>query len=170
MKLPKNNYSISGLLLVALLISMIELPEFAPHFLTYCTPDWALLVCFCWATNPSLRISIVVPWGFGFLFDALNAEPLGLNGFIYSIVVFVGLNLPTRSNRPIIGYQLSALVVLVLLSEVTRKVALLFVEFPLKFSIVGSLWAVVATLAGWYLVVLVVDRLIEKDESQVSFT
>ena len=157
-------------LTAALLLAMLELPRFAPEFLRGLNADLALLVCYYWATNPSARISLILPWSFGFFFDVLYAEPLGLNGLIYSIVVFAGLNIPSRSNRPILGYQLLGLLLLVIFAETTRLIAMQYVEFPVETSILSTVMSIVATLFLWFIVVFVLDRLVADDSSNVSFS
>ena len=170
MKLSKNNWSFTLTLGIALLLVMIEIPDFGIDFLPYLAPDFALLVCFYWATNPSARVSLIVPWAFGFLFDAVHAHPLGLNGLIYCIVVFVGLNLPRRSNRPIVGYQLLGLLGLVTFAEIVRLIALQFVEFSVQTSVGAVAWSLVASFLVWFLVVVVLDGVMGDDESSVSFS
>lgn len=170
MKLPRNNIGFALTLVLALVLTMLDLPHFAPAFLTYFTPNFALLVCYYWATNSPTDFSVVVAWLFGFLLDALHAEPFGLNGFILCVVVLVGLNLPRRSNRPILGYQLLALFVLVIFSEIVRLIVMQFVEYPVRGSIMAIPWSVVASLAFWFIVVVVLDRWIVVDDSNVSFS
>ncbi len=170
MKLLKNNVGVAVTLAIALLLTMLELPPFLPEVLKHFRADMALLVCYYWATNRPEQISLVVPWSFGFLFDALHAEPLGLNGLILSIVVFVGLNIPNRSNRPIVGYQLLGLFVLVIFAQITRLIAMQFVEFPVEVSILSTVWSIVATLVIWFVVVLVLDRLVANESASVSFS
>ncbi|MCY4142335.1 MAG: rod shape-determining protein MreD [Gammaproteobacteria bacterium] len=170
MKLLKNNVGVAVTLTVALLVTMLDVPSFLPDVLKYFSADLALLVCYYWATNRPDQISLVVPWSFGFFFDVLHAEPLGLNGLILSIVVFVGLNIPNRSNRPIVGYQLLGLFVLVIFAQITRLIAMQYVEFPVEVSILGSIWSIVATLLIWFIVVLVLDRLVANESANVSFS
>lgn len=169
MKLPRNNVGFSISLGVALVLTMVDMPHFAPDVLTYFTPNFALLVCYFWATNLPTNFSVWVVWLFGFLFDALHAEPFGLNGLILCIVVLVGLNLPRRSNRPIVGYQLLGLLCLVIFSEIVRLIVMQFVEYPVRGSILVMPWSIVASLAFWFVVVVVLDRWIFVEESNVSF-
>lgn len=170
MKLPRNNVGFALSLALALILSMLELPQFAPNFLTYLTPNFALLICYYWATNLPAHFSVVVAWLFGFLFDALYAEPFGLNGLILSIVILVGFNLPERSNRPILGYQLAGLLVLVIFAEIVRLIIFQFVEFPVQGSIIEIPWSIVASLAFWPIVVVVLDRWTSVDDSSVDFS
>ena len=169
MKLPRNNVGFALSLVVALVVSMVDLPHFAPVVLTYFTPNFALLVCYYWATNSPTDFSVVVAWLFGFLFDALYTKPFGLNGLILCVVVLVGLNLPRRSNRPIVGYQLLGLFALVIFAEIVRLIVMQFVEYPVQGSIVVMPWSILASLAFWFVVVVVLDRWIFVEESNVSF-
>ncbi len=170
MRLPNDNRSVAFTLAIALMLAMIELPAGAPAYLTYWEPDFALLVCYYWATNPTSRIALVVPWVFGFLFDVLNAEPMGLNGLIYVIVAYVGLNIPSRSNRPIVGYQLLGLLAVVIISKVLRLIVMQFGEFPVAVSLLGVLYSTIVTLVVWFIVVLVMDRWVAEDRARVSFS
>lgn len=149
---------------------MVDLPDFAPDFLTYFTPNFALLVCYYWATNLPTNFSVWVAWLLGFLFDALYAEPFGVNGLILCVVVLVGLNLPRRSNRPIVGYQLLGLFGLVIFAEIVRLIVMQFVEYPVQGLIVLMPWSIVASLAFWFLVVVVLDRWTFVEDTDVSFS
>ena len=149
---------------------MVDLPAFAPDFLTYFTPNFALLVCYYWATNLPTNFSVWVAWLLGFLFDALYAEPFGVNGLILCVVVLVGLNLPRRSNRPIVGYQLLGLFGLVIFAEIVRLIVMQFVEYPVQGLIVLMPWSIVASLAFWFLVVVVLDRWTFVEDTDVSFS
>ncbi len=149
---------------------MVDLPHFAPDVLTYFTPNFALLVCYYWATNLPTNFSVLVAWLFGFLFDVLYAEPFGLNGLLLCVVVLVGLNLPRRSNRPIVGYQLLGLFGVVIFSEIVRLIVMQFVEYPVQGLIVLVPWSIVASLAFWFVVAVVLDRWIYVEDKDVSFS
>lgn len=170
MKLPRNNVGFSISLVVALVLTMIDLPHFAPDVLTYFTPNFALLVCYYWATNLPTNFSVLVAWLFGFLFDVLYAEPFGLNGLILCVVVLVGLNLPRRSNRPIVGYQLLGLLGVVIFAEIVRLIVMQFVEYPVQGLIVLMPWSIVASLAFWFVVAVILDRWIYVEDTDVSFS
>lgn len=149
---------------------MVDLPHFAPDVLTYFTPNFALLVCYYWATNLPTNFSVLVAWLFGFLFDVLYAEPFGLNGLLLCVVVLVGLNLPRRSNRPIVGYQLLGLFGVVIFAEIVRLIVMQFVEYPVQGLIVLVPWSIVASLAFWFVVAVVLDRWIYVEDKDVSFS
>ena len=170
MKLPRNNVGFALSLVVALILTMVELPHFAPEVLTYFTPNFALLVCYYWATNLPNNFSVFVAWMFGFLLDAFHAEPFGSNGLILCVVVLVGLNLPRRSNRPIVGYQLLGLLGLVIFAEIVRLIVMQFVEYSVQGSIILMPWSIIASLGFWFVVVVVLDRWIFVEDSDVSFS
>lgn len=156
-------------LAIALVLSSIEFPEFLGDFVRSVRPDLALLICYYWATNPTSRIPLVIPWAIGFFFDALRAEPLGLNGLIYCMVVYIGMNVPTRSNKTIEVLRISILVITVLLCEFARYGVSQFTDFPVDKAIETVLLTTIGTCAVWFLVVLLLNQILHTERTNVSF-
>jgi len=76
-------------LLIAMLLSIVHLPQAWPTWLGWLRPDWLLLVLFFWVVELPHRVGLISIWILGLFVDVLLAEPLGLNGLILSSVTYL---------------------------------------------------------------------------------
>ena len=76
-------------LLLAMLLSIVHLPQTWPSWLGWLRPDWLLLVLFFWVVELPHRVGLIAIWILGLFVDVLLAEPLGLNGLILASVTYI---------------------------------------------------------------------------------
>ena len=78
-------------LIVAMILTIAELPTGETHWLRWLAPDWPLAVLYFWAIAAPTRIGMVSAWCVGFFFDALlgASHPFGLHGVGFAFAVAV---------------------------------------------------------------------------------
>ena len=77
---PGTALAIMLSLLLALVLQVVRLPLAAPEWLGWLRPPWLLLAIVFWTLAVPTQISLIGLWLLGFAVDALNVDPLGLNG------------------------------------------------------------------------------------------
>ena len=169
MKLPRNNIGFIITASLSVFVSAFHSFAFLPEFVSYFTPNVALLVCFYWASNTNTSVSLLIPFATGFFLDTLFAYPFGLNSLILCLITYLGMKIPKRENKAVLRFQLAGLGIACILAELARYLSLVFVaDTPLPSPLVLVL-SVIGTLVTWVLVVFLLDRWLVSEETEVSF-
>ena len=111
-------------LLVSLLLSVVHLPETWPAWLGYLRPNWMLLVVFFWVVEVPHRVGLIAIWVLGLFVDVLQAEPLGLNGFILASVTYIAWRFYERLRMYSVLQQCVVVLLMAIAAEVLRSVVL----------------------------------------------
>jgi len=82
--------------IIAMLFSVISLPEFVPWELGYLRPEWVVLVLVYWVIALPQRVGLVIAWVIGLLLDVLSGNLLGQHGFVFIIIVYITASLYQR--------------------------------------------------------------------------
>lgn len=114
-------------LLTALVLHAAHLPAAAPEWMDWLRPHWVLLAVAFWTLAAPRLLSLPLVWLLGFVVDALNADPLGLNGAIFAIANFVITRFRHQLRMYPVLQQAAAVALLVfaaeLLSQFVRNLA-----------------------------------------------
>jgi rod shape-determining protein MreD len=113
-------------LVVALILSVLHLPESWPAWLGWLRPQWLILVLFFWVIEVPQRIGLIAAWSFGLLVDVLYADPLGLNGFILAAVTYTGWRFFERLRMYSVLQQAGILFLLIFAAQLLRVFVLGF--------------------------------------------
>jgi rod shape-determining protein MreD len=144
-------------ILFAMILGVLHLPEAWPAWLGWWRPAWVSMVVFYWVLALPNRLGLIAAWMLGFLVDALNADPLGLNGFLLATITYIAWRFYERLRMYSIVQQCGVVFLLVLAAETLR----LLVE-DLMFSR-GMSWGVVlpafTSMLLWPFLFLLLDRL-----------
>lgn len=105
-----GGWAIMLTLLVAMVLSIAHLPEVIPGWVAWLRPHWFVMALFYWVVAHPERVGLILSWAWGFLLDALLAEPLGLNGLCFAGVTYVAWSLHARLRM--FGFAQQALFVL----------------------------------------------------------
>lgn len=81
---------------VAILFSVVSLPEFIPWQLGYLRPQWVELVLIYWIMALPHRIGIFSAWVLGLFVDVLTGSLLGQHGVAFIIVAYIASSLYQR--------------------------------------------------------------------------
>lgn len=169
MKLPRNNIGFIITVALSVFFSAFYSFTFLPEFVSYFSPNIALLVCFYWASNTNTPISLLVPFGTGFFLDTLLGYPFGLNSLILCLITYLGMKIPKRENKAILKFQLAGLGMASIFAELVRYLSLMFIEGTTLPSPLVLVYSVIGTLITWVLVVFLLDRWLVPEETEVSF-
>ena len=97
-----------------MILSVARLPDFVPSWAGWLRPQWVVLVLFFWVIEFPDRVGMILAWCLGFLLDALNAEPLGINGLCLATITFIAWSFHERLRMYSIAQQAAVLFVLVI--------------------------------------------------------
>jgi rod shape-determining protein MreD len=81
----RNGIAIVVTLVIAMLLMLVPLPEFARYF----RPEWVVMTLIYWAMALPQRVSIGVGWISGLLMDAMMGGTLGVMAFSYALAVYL---------------------------------------------------------------------------------
>lgn len=144
-------------LLLALVLQVAHLPLGAPEWLGWLRPPWLLLTIVFWTLAAPTQIGLTGVWLLGLLVDALNADPLGLNGALFAVASFAVHRFRRRLRLYPLAQQVGVVFLLVLgfdlVCQTVRSVA---ANQPFSPTLLGS--AVVSALA-WPLAWVLLGRL-----------
>ncbi len=110
------SFPIVGSLLLALLLSVIVIPDWALHL----RPQWLTLVLIYWWLMTPERVGITTGWITGLLLDVLSGNLLGTHALGLSIIAFITLNIYQRT-RIFPLWQQSLVVFILLLIDHTLR-------------------------------------------------
>ncbi len=143
--------------LAALVLQVAHLPLGAPEWLGWLRPPWMLLIIVFWTLAAPMHTGLVGAWLVGLTIDALNVDPLGLNGALFAATNFATRRFRSRVRMYPLTQQMGAIFLLVLGAEVVCQVVRsLAAEQP--FSLMLWVPAVVSALA-WPLAYRLLQRM-----------
>lgn len=118
---PSNGgWLILATIVVAMVLAVLHLPETWPQWLGWLRPAWMAMVIFYWVLALPHRLGLISAWILGLLLDVLQADPLGLNGFLLAGITYVAWRFYERLRMYSIVQQAGVVFVLVLTAETTR--------------------------------------------------
>jgi rod shape-determining protein MreD len=126
-------YLIGGSFVLALLLSVMPIPDWAQHL----RPQWLTLVLIYWCLMAPERVGITTAWVSGLLLDAMTGNLLGAHALSLSLVAFITLNIHQRTR--IFPLWQQSLVIL----------ALITLEHLIQFWITGIARHVTPGLEFW---------------------
>jgi rod shape-determining protein MreD len=83
--IPRNGFVIVLTLIIAMLLTIVPLPEAARFF----RPEWVVLTLMYWAMALPHRVSIGVGWFCGLIMDVVMGGTLGVMAFSYAFAVYM---------------------------------------------------------------------------------
>jgi len=94
MSLVRHNggWVIVGTFILALMLTMLPLPEWAELF----RPEWAAMVLIYWCMALPERIGVGIGWTLGLLVDVVKGTLLGQNALALALVAYLTLRLHQR--------------------------------------------------------------------------
>lgn len=133
-------------LLVAMVLAVLPLPEFAPAELGFLRPDWVAMVLIYWLIALPHRVGVFTAWISGLVADVLLGSLLGQHALAYVIIAYISLNLYQRLRMFTVWQQALVLFALLGLNQL--------INFQVE-SIAGdadwSLWYLMPALTGAFL-------------------
>ncbi len=144
-------------IVLAMLASIVHLPESWPAWLGWWRPIWVPLVLFFWVVEVPHRVGLIAAWVVGLLLDVLVADPLGLNGALLACLTFLTWRFYERL-RMFAGLQQSILLFFLLsFMELIRALVLNWVQgTPMS---AGLLLGPLVSAILWPFVYLLLQRL-----------
>ena len=134
-------------LLLAMVLTVFDRPQWLPEWLSAWRPAWVILVLFFWVIEVPERIGLIMAWVTGLMLDVLLADPLGLNGFCLAAITFVAWSFYERIRMYSILQQGILIFVLVAAVELLRDVvASVVLGVPMS---LGFLLSAVTTTILW---------------------
>ena len=83
-------------ILIAMVLSVVQVPASLPPELGYVRPDWVAMVLVYWVIAVPNRIGLVTAWVVGMIMDVLVGGLLGQHALSYVIVTYIAANLYQR--------------------------------------------------------------------------
>ncbi len=123
MNLIRGGWLIPLSLIFAFLLTLVRAPLAWPDWVAWLRPGWIVLVVSFWAMHFPHRMELFGAWIVGFFADVAFAHPIGLNGLVLVVVVYVIWRGYPRLAMYSIPQQALAVSALVLFSEVVRCLA-----------------------------------------------
>lgn len=127
-------YLIYGSLLIALLLSVIPMPDWSLQL----RPQWLALVLIYWCLMAPEKVGIATAWICGLLLDVLTGSLLGAHAMSLALIAFIALQIHQRAR--IFPLWQQSLVV----------VSLLALEHALQFWIIGITRDATPGLEYWF--------------------
>ena len=153
----QGGWLILATIVVAMILSIVHLPETWPQWLGWLRPAWVAMVVFYWVMTVPHRLGLITAWLLGALVDVLYADPFGLNGLALAGITYVGWRFYERLRMYSLVQQCGVVFVLVLGTEILR-VAVQDVAWSRGWTLGVALPAVTSTLVWPFLAVLL-DRM-----------
>ena len=117
----KGGWVVALSILLAMLATVVHLPENWPNWLGWLRPNWLLVVLFFWVMELPERIGLIAAWIIGLFTDALLAQPLGLNAFLFASFTYFTWSFFERLRMFSVLQQGGVLFLLVLTVEIVRE-------------------------------------------------
>jgi rod shape-determining protein MreD len=146
-------------IIVAMVLSVVQLPPDAPHWLTWARPNWLVLVVFYWVMAVPHRIGLIAAWVIGLLVDVLHGELLGLNAFTLAALTYVTWSLYERLRMYTIVQQAFVLLLLATAAEIARHlVHVLTLDVDVTVAIAGPALVTALIWPAGYLILRWIRR------------
>ena len=130
-------------ILVAMILSIVQLPISLPPEIGYARPDWVAMVLIYWIIASPHRFGFFTAWIVGIGMDILEGGLIGQHALIYLIVTYISASLYQRLRMFSVLQQAAVILVILALS--------LMVDFWIE-SITGqsewSLWLMLPAVTG----------------------
>lgn len=137
-------------------LAVAHLPAGLPDWVGWLRPAWVPLVLFFWIVERPHRMGLISVWAFGLLLDVVLSEPLGLNGFVLTVMAVLGLSAYERLRMINVFQQAAALLLLVLAAESSKAVVVslaqgtpLSGQFLAAAAVTALLWPLVVGPLRW---------------------
>lgn len=92
MSRPHNGFIIFATFVVALILMLLPMPEWAVWY----RPAWATMVLIYWVMEAPHRVNVGVAWLIGICLDVLNGTLLGEHALAMIIVAYIVARMHTR--------------------------------------------------------------------------
>lgn len=139
-------------LIVAMVLSVLHLPDWAPPWLAWLRPSWLILVLFFIVIESPQHFGMTRAWILGLILDVLLGEPLGVNAFCLAALTYLTWSNYERLRMYTVVQQAAVIFAMVLCVELFKTlvwVQFLDAEFHMTF-----VWVASASALAWPLVVL----------------
>ena len=97
-----NYYLISLSLLIAILLTLLPLPNWA----LLARPHWILLVLLFWLMTVPFQVNVGIAFLMGLLTDLVTGTLLGQHAFIYTLIAYIFIKFCVRFNHVAMYQQL----------------------------------------------------------------
>ena len=104
--------------LVAMILSVIQIPDGVPAELGYVRPDWVALVLIYWVIALPHRVGVVTAWAVGLIMDILIGSLIGQHALGYIIIVYIAASLYQRLRMFSVWQQAAVLFALLGLNHI----------------------------------------------------
>ena len=111
--IPLNLLAIPLSLMVALMLTMLPLPDWAQVY----RPDWVALILIYWSMALPKRVGLWVAFVTGLFLDVTLSTLLGQHGLALIIIIFINLNLYQRVRVMSLSYQALYVFVLLMMNQ-----------------------------------------------------
>jgi len=102
---------------VALVLSLVSLPEGTPEMLGYLRPHWVALVLVYWVIALPQSVGLATAWCVGILLDILLGTLIGQHAFVLVAVSAIALSLYQRMRMFSVWQQGAIVLAMMLLAE-----------------------------------------------------
>ncbi len=153
----RGGWFIALTLFVALVLTVLHLPEWLPQWLGWFRPHWTVVFVFFWVLHLPHRLGLIWAWVLGLLVDGLLADPLGVNAMILAGVTYVTWNLYERLRMYSLLQQCVVVFGLAGLAELVR--AIIHLVLTGRELSVGILACAVVSALVWPFANAVLQRL-----------
>lgn len=82
--------------IIAMVLSIVSLPDSVPYELGYLRPEWIVLVLMYWVIALPHRVGVVIAWIVGLLTDVLLGSLLGQHAIAFVVVAYITSSLYQR--------------------------------------------------------------------------
>ncbi|MFP6806908.1 MAG: rod shape-determining protein MreD [Pseudomonadales bacterium] len=82
--------------IIAMVLSIVSLPDSVPYELGYLRPEWIVLVLMYWVIALPHRVGVVIAWIVGLLTDVLLGSLLGQHAIAFVVVAYIASSLYQR--------------------------------------------------------------------------
>jgi len=152
----RGGWAVVLTLLLALTLSVTQVPFHTPWWFALLRPEWVLLAVFYWGVERPDRVPMIFVWLLGLVLDVLQGGPLGINGLCLAAVVSVAWSFYERIRMYSRIQQAVVLFFLALGLEGVKSIAAALVQgTPISVTLVVP---AVITMLMWPLVAELIQR------------
>ena len=105
-------------ILIAMVLSVVQVPVSLPPELGYVRPDWVAMVLMYWVIALPHRIRLVTAWIVGIIMDVLTGGLMGQHALSYVIITYIVVNLYQRLRMFSVWQQAAVIFAMLGLSHV----------------------------------------------------